>query len=114
MWTRMNDNEIKSIHTKLNRKRARPELLNVNIPMREKKEYLHRVYLTGRRKREYMLQSALTGCVVVNGNHILLERVNERLEDLEPKLYVLIQGEESDEPLLEELRTIYELTENWE
>ena len=113
MWTRINDNDIKSIHTMLNRKRARPELLNVNIPMREKKEYLRRVYLSGRKKREYMLQSALTGRVVVNGNHLLIERVNERLADLEPKLYVLIQGEESDEPLLEELRTIYELTENW-
>lgn len=113
MWTRMNDNEIKSIHTKLNRKRARPELLNVNIPIREKKEYLRRVYLTGRRKREYMLQSALTGSVVVNGNHLLLERVDERLADLEPRIYALIQGEQNDEPLLEELRIIYELTENW-
>jgi hypothetical protein len=110
----MNDNDIKSIHTKLNRKRVRPELLNVNIPMREKKEYQRRVYLSGRKKREYMLQSALTGRVVVNGNHLLLERVNERLAEMEPKLHALIKGEQNDEPVLEELRTIYELTENWE
>lgn len=93
--------------------RKRPYYLNVNISEREKQEYLRRVYLTGRTKREYMLQSALTHQVAVNGNHHLYNRVDERLCALEGQLKDLAAGIQTYGPLLEELRTIYELTEIW-
>ena len=112
MWKRKRSDEI-SYSTLLNRKRKRPEILNVNVSLREKEEYLRRVYLSGRRKREYMMQSALTQSIIVNGNHHLYERVDERLSELKPKLEAIINGEHTDEPILEELRTIYELTESW-
>ena len=112
MWKKKRPEEI-SYSTMLNRRRKRPEILNVGVSEREKSEYIRRVYLTGRQKREYMMQSALTQSIIVNGNHHLYERIDERLSELTPIIEDIINGQHVDEPILEEIRTIYELTENW-
>ena len=94
--------------------RTRNILLNVNVSQMQKDEINRRVYLTGRLKREYIIQSALEQQCYILGNHHLVERIDERLEELIPKLEAIEKGEQLDEPVLEELRTIYEITENWE
>jgi len=94
--------------------RKRRRLLNINVYPEEKDEINRRVYLTGRDKVDYMIQSAKIQKCYVLGNRQLVCRINERLHYLIPRIEKIASGEKPQESDIEELRIIFELTESWE
>lgn len=99
-------------HDNRNRKRVHTIIFRVT-PM-QKEELERRIYLCDRKKQDYMFQSAVTRQVIVNGNARLYRRIEERLDALKPFLEQIAEGEHPEEPVLEEIRMLFELTENWE
>lgn len=88
--------------------------IGFRVSPEERDELYKRINLTGRMIQEYMLQSALCQKIVVVGNEHLRQRIIERLKELEPLLEDIAKGNQENEAVMEELRTIYEITETWE
>lgn len=84
------------------------------VTPKERDELNKRIYLSGRTKQDYMLQSALEQSLIIVGNQHLYRRIIERLKDLEPLLHNIANGNSENEAVMAELRMIYEITETWE
>lgn len=95
------------------RNRSRPHTMIFRVTPGQQQELKCREFLCGRTIQDYMLQSAMTQQVIVAGDRALLERIESKLDELEPLLKKLDKGEIVDQPVLEELRTVYEMTMEW-
>lgn len=96
--------------------RKRNKIFNIHVSEDEYEELKTRIALSGRLQYEFALQSMLTQQIVVLGDKHLLERIEDRLSELEPLLERIAEGnnDERNPLVMAELRMIYEMTERWE
>lgn len=93
--------------------RKRNVIINFRLSPEERTELETRIDLSGRPKQDYMIQSSLCQKIVVLGNKRLFEKVQQRLDKIEPQLHKMIESENIEPEAMTELRIIFEIMDGW-
>lgn len=93
--------------------RLRDIIVNFRMSPKERVQLDKRIELSGRRKQDYMIQSALCQQLIVLGNKSLYLKLKERLDEIETQLHRIEKQEDVDPIVLYELRVIFEIAAGW-
>ena len=92
--------------------RRRDVIVNFRMSPRERDELELRIEWSGRKKQDYMIQSALCQKVIILGNITLVEKLKKRLNEIEPQLHK-IEAIVEKPIIITELRIIFEIADGW-
>ena len=92
-----------------NNNRKRNELVNFRISSEEREELENRIKLSGREKQDYFLKSTLYQTIVVIGNKVQFERLNDEILAIKHELERIQNASEVSEKLLYPIRTALEI-----
>jgi hypothetical protein len=108
------DNLTKNIASKKKKDdehaRVRNQILNFRTTLEERKKIEDRIALSGLTKSEFLIQSCMNQKIVVQGNVKVFAEINKQLAVIMEHITSTDFPENLDEDILENLRTIMELS----
>lgn len=90
--------------------RVRNQILNFRTTPEERKKIEDRIALSGLTKSEFLIQSCMNQKIVVHGNVKVFTEINKQLAVIMERITSTDFPENLDEYVLENLRTIMELS----
>ena len=89
--------------------RKRNDYVNFRISKEERMELERRIELSGRDKQDYYIKSALYQTIVVIGNKVQFEKLNNEILAIKHELERIMNASEVSEELLCPIRTALEI-----